>query len=205
MAIEMLYTDFAEFLNLMFRLDAVRSSSGYNESIYGEDSAVSALKLIVRASILAQFPIKQTDIIGEFYETALKIEDNAACPVCMAECTKCNCVQYFYETNRYQILFVLNWYRHQLSNFFRKLVELGLLEPLVGQALTEIIYKHIENHIIKTCKDSFDVSYVGSLEKVLQLKSNLKPALKLYFVLVAGLCGSPLAQKDIQSKFFRLK
>lgn len=50
--------------------------------------------------------------------------------------------------------------------YFRKLVELGLLEPLVGQALTEIIYKYIENHIVKTCKDSFDISYVDSLEKV---------------------------------------
>lgn len=100
MAIEMLYTDFTEFLNLMFRLDTVRSKSGYNEPIYGEDSAVSALKLIVRATILAQFPVTQANIINEFYETALRIEDNSACPVCLGECTKCNCVQYFYETNR---------------------------------------------------------------------------------------------------------
>lgn len=74
----------------------------------------------------------------------------------------------------------LNLHRYDLSHFFRKLVELGLLEPLVGQALTEIIYKYIENHIIKTCKDSFDVSYIGSLEKVLQLKSNPKQALYCY-------------------------
>lgn len=41
-----------------------------------------------------------------------------------------------------------------------------LLEPLVGQALTNLIYNHIQSHIQKVCKDSFDTSSISSLEKV---------------------------------------
>lgn len=51
--------------------------------------------------------------------------------------------------------------------FFRKLAELGLLEPMVGQVLTSLIYSYIESHIQKICKDSFDVSYIKSLQKVI--------------------------------------
>lgn len=45
--------------------------------------------------------------------------------------------------------------------------DLGILEPLVGQVLTSLIYVYIENYIQKTCKDSYDVSYVEHLEKVI--------------------------------------
>ncbi|KAF5276524.1 hypothetical protein FQA39_LY06593 [Lamprigera yunnana] len=41
---------------------------------------------------------------------------------------------------------------------------MGLLEPLVGQVLTSLIYNSIENHIAKTCRDSFDYSYIKGLE-----------------------------------------
>lgn len=41
-----------------------------------------------------------------------------------------------------------------------------LLEPLVGQTLTNLIYGYIYSHIQKICKDSFDSSFITILEKV---------------------------------------
>lgn len=51
----------------------------------------------------------------------------------------------------------------------RKLGEMTLLEPLVGQTLTNLIYSYIYSHIQKICKDSFDSSYISVLEKVLSI------------------------------------
>lgn len=80
----------------------------------------------------------------------------------------------------------------------RKLSELGLLEPLVGQPLTSIIYVHIEGHIIKTCKDSFDVSYVNSLEKVLRTRTTcIKCLIQSSCILVVRLCCNTLASKSL--------
>lgn len=43
---------------------------------------------------------------------------------------------------------------------------MGLMEPLIGQVLTTLIYNYIQNHVNKVCKDSFDTSHIESLEKV---------------------------------------
>lgn len=48
----------------------------------------------------------------------------------------------------------------------RKLQELDLLERLAGDVLTTLIHKRIESHVQETCKGSFDVSHIGSLEVV---------------------------------------
>jgi anaphase-promoting complex subunit 2 len=45
---------------------------------------------------------------------------------------------------------------------------MALLEPLIGQALTNLIYNYIQLHIQKICKDSFDTSHLEALEKWLQ-------------------------------------
>ncbi|VEN58346.1 unnamed protein product [Callosobruchus maculatus] len=43
-----------------------------------------------------------------------------------------------------------------------------LLEPLVGQDLTDLIYGYIHSYIQKICKDSFDTHFIRTLEKWLQ-------------------------------------
>lgn len=58
--------------------------------------------------------------------------------------------------------------------YFRKLIEFQMLEPLVEQVLTNLIYNHIESHIQKTCQDNYDTSHVESLEKVVVLDDLLK-------------------------------
>lgn len=47
----------------------------------------------------------------------------------------------------------------------RKLGEMNLLEPLIGQTLTNLCYNYIYAHILKTCKDNYE-SFVSNLEKV---------------------------------------
>lgn len=48
----------------------------------------------------------------------------------------------------------------------RKLIELELLERLVGNVLTSLIHIRIENHVIQTCDKTFDVSQLVPLENV---------------------------------------
>jgi len=72
------------------------------------------------------------------------------CTGCAQEVENCQCqmiVYMFHETNR-------------------KLIELELLERLVGNVLTSIIHIRIENHVIQTCDKTFDVSQLISLENV---------------------------------------
>lgn len=55
-----------------------------------------------------------------------------------------------------------------------------LLEPLVGQTLTNLIYNYIHGHIQKICKDSFDSSFISVLEKVVDV-NDLRDA--IYIIL----------------------
>lgn len=41
-----------------------------------------------------------------------------------------------------------------------------MLERLAGDVLTTLIHRRIESHVQETCKGSFDVSHIGSLEEV---------------------------------------
>lgn len=41
-----------------------------------------------------------------------------------------------------------------------------LLEPLISQSLTNLIYNYIYSHIQKISKDTFDSSFITLLEKV---------------------------------------
>lgn len=72
------------------------------------------------------------------------------CIGCAQEVENCQCqmiVYIFHETNR-------------------KLIELKLLERLVGNVLTSLIHIRIENHVIQTCDKTFDVSQLIPLENV---------------------------------------
>lgn len=72
------------------------------------------------------------------------------CTGCGQEMENCRCqmiVYMFHETNR-------------------KLIELELLERLVGNVLTSLIHIRIKNHVIQTCDKTFDVSQLISLENV---------------------------------------
>lgn len=53
----------------------------------------------------------------------------------------------------------------------RKLIELKLLERLVGNVLTSLIHIRIENHVIQTCDKTFDVSQLIPLEEVCEFFS----------------------------------
>lgn len=149
-AVEYLYSSYLELSQVMNNIDLL---SEPQEKIYLEESSLEALKLMIRAALLAKLPSDNKQIIENFYEVALKQEENRSysgdeeCRVCRVAFNDCNCGENFYETNR-------------------KLAILGLLEPLVGQVLTSLIYVYIENYIQKTCKDNYDVSHIEHLETV---------------------------------------
>ncbi|KAK4877403.1 hypothetical protein RN001_009909 [Aquatica leii] len=148
-AIDLLHNYFTQFLYLMRNVNVLRERSRCTEAVYGEKNAVQVLKVIIRATLLSQLPSEHNKIIEHFYETGLKMNDGhfqeKVCEVCLKDSINCRCLNCFYETNR-------------------KMVDLELLEPLVGQVLTSLIYTHIENHISKTCKDNFDNSFINILE-----------------------------------------
>lgn len=76
--------------------------------------------------------------------------DPGKCMGCYQEVEKCQCqiiVYMFHETNG-------------------KLIELELLERLVGNVLTSLIHIRIKNHVSQSCDKTFDVSQLTSLENV---------------------------------------
>lgn len=85
----------------------MRKSTNFKECVYGESNLKDALKLILRAALLSQFPTDRNENIHNFYKIALRMEDNQDqnhgekfCQACLFENEKCTCAQYFYETNR---------------------------------------------------------------------------------------------------------
>jgi anaphase-promoting complex subunit 2 len=73
------------------------------------------------------------------------------------QCTGCN-----QETGNCQCQMIIYMF-HETN---RKLIELELLERLVGNVLTSLIHIRIENHVTQTCDKTFDVSQLIPLENV---------------------------------------
>lgn len=76
--------------------------------------------------------------------------DCLKCLGCYQEVEKCCCqmiVIMFHATNR-------------------KLIELELLERLVGNVLTSLIHIYIKSHVNQSCDKTFDVSQLETLENV---------------------------------------
>lgn len=106
-AVEILYNYYIQFANIMANIDAMREYNGISTHIYNEKHAIDALKLIIRATLLAKLPVKHDNTIKNFYEIALRQEegrenvaDDETCKTCLLELAECNCIESFYETNR---------------------------------------------------------------------------------------------------------
>ncbi|KAK0175086.1 hypothetical protein PV327_008867 [Microctonus hyperodae] len=164
-AVDDLYKKSIEFLPLLKRLELF---NGTNDIIYlyGQTNHLSQFKLIVRATLLSQLPLFHEIIIEQFYKIAFNVfcntdnsssldtSDNEAteCAGCNKELDSCQCqliVFMFHETNR-------------------KLIELELLERLVGNVLTSLIHIRIKEHVNRVCDKSFDVSQLVPLEHWLE-------------------------------------
>ncbi|RZC36665.1 anaphase-promoting complex subunit 2 [Asbolus verrucosus] len=154
-AVKYLFYNFLKLDLIVNKLILLRETNDYKKPVYNQTCLHEALKLIVKAVLLSQLPINYQRMISNFYETALKMQDpeeenpNGQCIICLQEQYICSCINMFQETNK-------------------KLSKMALLEPLVGQTLTNLIYNYIQSHIQKICKDSFDTSHLEALEKWLQ-------------------------------------
>ncbi|XP_018567673.1 anaphase-promoting complex subunit 2 isoform X1 [Anoplophora glabripennis] len=152
-AVKSLYDCFKQLDHIITKLEIFRQATKLCDLIYNENSTHNALKLILKATLLSQLNLEYQVVVMNFYETALKMEDteedDGQCIICLQESRHCNCLHLFQETNR-------------------KLGDMTLLEPLVGQTLTNLIYTYIHGHIQKICKDCFDSSFISVLEKWLQ-------------------------------------
>lgn len=106
-AVQVLYDYYLQFANIMAKVDAMRECNRLDTHIYNEKNAIDALKLTIRATLLAQLPIEHKTIIENFYELALKMEEgrgnisiDETCKICTLEVVHCNCMHIFYETNK---------------------------------------------------------------------------------------------------------
>lgn len=170
-AVAVLYKKLSEFIPVLENLEFVREKSGTKRTIYGEKKLINSFKVIVRATLHSQLPLRHQVITEDFYRFTFKVfcnpdkskvdhavdpndsaEDVLLCGGCGLEIESCHCkaiINVFHETNR-------------------KLIELELLERLAGEVLTSLIHKRIENHVQETCKGSFEVHYISYLENWLQ-------------------------------------
>ncbi|XP_050297527.1 anaphase-promoting complex subunit 2 [Anthonomus grandis grandis] len=148
-AVKSLYDNFRQLDNVVSTLGHFRQATDITEVPYNENNVHESLKLILHSTMLAQLHVDYQSITISFYEAGLQMQDSNImdehCVVCGSEKFSCNCLHLFQETNR-------------------KLGEMSLLEPLVGQTLTNVSYNYIHNHIQKICKDNYD-SFIVNLEK----------------------------------------
>lgn len=98
-AISMLFQHFVKFETIMNKLGILRNAMGSNKPIYNLNCLHDVLRLILRASLLAQIPNDYQLIISNFYETALKMMESEICDVCLQQTYDCSCSQIFHETN----------------------------------------------------------------------------------------------------------
>ncbi|XP_012233242.2 anaphase-promoting complex subunit 2 isoform X1 [Linepithema humile] len=163
-AVDGLYANLTEFLPVLKKLEYLRQNKDDAHMSSAGDDIDAQFKLCVRATLLGQLPLCHEYITEQFYKIAFNVfcnSDNSSqdtssseiqCTGCGQETDSCQCqtiVYMFHETNR-------------------KLIELELLERLVGNVLTSLIHIRIENHVIQTCDKTFDVSQLIPLENWLE-------------------------------------
>ncbi|XP_014470530.1 PREDICTED: anaphase-promoting complex subunit 2 isoform X2 [Dinoponera quadriceps] len=166
-AVDELYGSLVEFLPLLKKLEYLKQDKSVRDPPAIGDSVQAQFKLIVRATLMSQLPLSHECIVEHFYKIAFNVFCNTdnlpqdkegtslnevQCTGCSQEVEKCQCqmiVYMFHETNR-------------------KLIELELLERLVGNVLTSLIHIRIENHVIQSCDKTFDVSQLIPLENWLE-------------------------------------
>ncbi|XP_029175698.1 anaphase-promoting complex subunit 2-like [Nylanderia fulva] len=163
-AVDDLYINYTKFLPVLKKLEYLRQNNDADPSGTKSDME-TRLKLIIRATLFSQLPLYHERIIEQFYKIAFNVFcnlDNSSqdisdindvrCSGCAQGVNNCQCqmiVYMFHETNR-------------------KLIELKLLERLVGNVLTSLIHIRIENHVIQTSDKTFDVSQLSSLQNWLE-------------------------------------
>lgn len=130
---------------------------------FSQTNVLDYFKLLIRATLLSQIPLNFTIIIEHFYKVSFKVFCNieasattdgapvssTVCSGCEREQSNCRCqyvVNVFHETNK-------------------KLIELGILERLVGSTLTSLIHIRIESYVKQVCSRTFDSSQLEPLEK----------------------------------------
>lgn len=157
-----LYLDSTRLLPMLKKLE---QAGPCKNSIcqFNQVSMVDYFKLSVRGTLLSQIPLNYTQIIEHFYKTAFNVFCNLEalsdtqtslqkCDGCELEQSGCQCqqiVDVFHQTNKI-------------------LIELGLLERLVGSVLTSLIHIRIESHVNAVCTRTFDTSQLKPLENWLE-------------------------------------
>lgn len=162
-AVDSLYDSLSTIVPFLQTLELLRQTAQSERQVYGQLSLMETFKVMVRASLHSQLPLDYQAITEDFYRVAFKVfcnsenkeidqnesaEDIVQCAGCCHEIEFCQCqtiIEAFHDING-------------------KLQELDLLERLAGDVLTTMIHRRIENHVQETCKGSFDVSHIGSLE-----------------------------------------
>ncbi|XP_076619947.1 anaphase promoting complex subunit morula [Colletes latitarsis] len=163
-AVDGLYTQVTGFVPLLKKLEYLTQHEPAQYTTE-ENTIFSQFKLIVRSTLLSQLPLHYEHVLKQFYKIAFNVfcctdnathgttvSDSLQCVGCLQKIEKCCCqmiVIMFHETNR-------------------KLIELELLERLVGNVLTSLIHIHIKNHVNQSCDKTFDVSQLESLENWLE-------------------------------------
>lgn len=163
-AVDSLHDSLASIVPILQSLELIRQTAQSVRNVYGQSSLMETFKVMVRASLHSQLPLNYQTITEDFYRISFKVfcnadskeadqnessEDILQCAGCSQEVELCQCqsiIQAFHETNG-------------------KLHELDLLERIAGDVLTTLIHRRIESHVQDTCKGSFDVSHIGSLEE----------------------------------------
>ncbi|XP_076046085.1 anaphase promoting complex subunit morula [Oratosquilla oratoria] len=164
-AVSQLYQNTVAYMPLLSRCKMLCEKTCAKYEKYVDGGLVEHFKLHLRATLHSQLPVNFPSVINKFYNIAFKVfyhaevglqeeveestEDQLKCGGCEEALDACQCAtisDIFNQVNRH-------------------LIELELLERLAGDIISSLLLSTINEHVINTCRDSYDQSRIGQLEK----------------------------------------
>lgn len=76
-AVDTLYNDLSSFIPILRKMEIMRSQSGVERILYGENKLENAFKVLLRSVLHAQLPLKHQTITEHFYRVAFKVFCNS--------------------------------------------------------------------------------------------------------------------------------
>lgn len=72
-AVDDLYTRLSLFLPLLVKMETLRNISNLRNSVYGEESLINSFKVIVKATLHSQLPLRHQIVTEDFYRISFKV------------------------------------------------------------------------------------------------------------------------------------
>ncbi|XP_059088575.1 anaphase-promoting complex subunit 2-like [Tigriopus californicus] len=166
-AVSFLHRHWKRQMEIATKMDALGQDLGHQCHVLGQKSYEELYPVLLRGTLHSQLPHEFEKVLLPFYDATFHVfyvrqnsrfnadpDDSVAdgtlngCEGCKKDVDQCQCDK---------VLSIFNELNQQL-------IQMGLLERLTFNALTQTIHNRIEKHVQETCQGSFTISHLQKLE-----------------------------------------